>query len=134
MRSLSTRVKACAVPAKAQHLLTATENVRFSASDSVRDGFPGWSITGLFYAALHYVDAYLATQGAPGGIHPASHVARGALVATDPVLAQIYPQYRRLKDRSEDARYRLFTFTPADVERLAQNELASIQEQVAPLL
>src|SRR5215468_4515898 len=32
---------------------------------------PDWIATGLFYAALHYIDAFLATQGP--GHHPGKH-------------------------------------------------------------
>lgn len=98
----------------------------------VNGHFPEWAVTGLFYAALHYVDAYLASQGT--GVHPTSYRVRSALVARDPVISAVYAEYQELKDGSEDARYRLVPFTVAQVDRLERDALTAIRRLVTPLL
>jgi hypothetical protein len=85
-----------------------------------------WAIVTGFYAALHYVQAYLATQG----IVPASHTAREAAIRRDKqVLWPIYSVYLELQGRSEDVRYEA-QYQPTDqdlqqtVRQLAQVEAA----------
>ena len=44
---------------------------------SLPERYTEWEVTMLFYSALHYVDAFLATRG----LHPQSHLERKDLVA-----------------------------------------------------
>jgi hypothetical protein len=60
----------------------------------------------IFYAALHYVDAYLAGKN----MHPLSHEQRDREVENNGSLSGIYPDYRRLKDLSRAARYEIANF------------------------
>ena len=88
-----------------------------------------WAITALFYSSVHYVDAGLhehRTRRDPSGIHPESHEERTSAVQRN--FPRIYRQFRYLKDRSEDARYRLMSFTPQEVRELEQREFRGIRQ------
>jgi uncharacterized protein (UPF0332 family) len=87
-------------------------------------------VTGTFYAALHYVDAYLATKR----IDPATHVIRNSFVKNEAVLNPLWGDYRELLNESRTARYDAgTTITQADVTRL-QNNLNAIKAVVLPLI
>lgn len=60
-----------------------------------------WALVILFYAALHYVEAYLATVGQ----HQRSHTTRDNVVARDPNLKKIFSEYQDLKFYGNNARY-----------------------------
>ncbi len=74
-----------------------------------------WAITATFYAALHYLEAYLATQG----IHSQTHVERDQRVNSLPELRPLYGSYRRLKNQSLEARYGTRQFPRSDVTATA---------------
>ena len=59
-----------------------------------------WAVTCLFYAALHYVNAHLGERPLPD-----NHSDRDNYVRANMHL--IHDEYRWLKTRSEDARYRV---------------------------
>ncbi len=95
------------MPNRNEHLARAQENEEFARSLDLTKGFyVDWAITLLFYAAPHYVDAYLAIKP----YHPQNHDSRDKEVASNGSLQQIYPDYRRLKDRSQAARYEIANF------------------------
>jgi len=48
-------------PDPAPHLEQAEHNENFF--HAVRRKFPDWALTGLFYSALQYIDAFLAKKG-----------------------------------------------------------------------
>ena len=83
-----------------------------------------------FYSALHRVDAYLATQG----IHPSNHRERERLVRTDADLRHIYDHYRTSRDRCDEARYQLRSFSQAEAAALIGDELIPIRDHIARLL
>ena len=88
----------------------AEANARFSSLQVANGQFLDWAVTALFFSALHYVDAYLATLGSVG-VHPRTHAIRTSLVAKDAVLSSVRVEYEHLKTRSQDARYDLARFT-----------------------
>lgn len=88
------------MPGKAEHLARAEANARFSGIHASNGPFLDWAVTALFYSALHYVDAYLATLG-PTGVHPRTHGIRTALVAKDTVLSSVRVEYEHLKSRAK---------------------------------
>lgn len=123
------------MPTRQQHLNQASDNQDFYASINLSAGrFLDWAITGLFYSAPHYVDAYLATRGTGSGVHPASHQDRGLTISREILLRNIYGDYQELKNRSEDARYRLLRFTPAQVQQLHDNEFLTVRNTIVPHL
>jgi len=89
------------MPARDDHLHQAHHNVTFYASID-KAAFKDWAATSLFYAALHYIDAFLAHKR---NIHPPKHKERDNLVATIAELKPISTSYYALKDGSFNARY-----------------------------
>lgn len=64
------------MPLRDDHLNQAQHNLEFTESlDPTK--YSDWIATGLFYTALHYVDAFLATKGH----HPGKHDVRDGFVA-----------------------------------------------------
>jgi hypothetical protein len=90
------------VPSKDEHLDRAQDNEALANSLDLNANINvDWAITILFYAALHYVDAFLAVKSH----HPPNHDSRDSEIQTNGSLSVIYSDYRRLKDRSIAARY-----------------------------
>lgn len=81
----------------------------------------------MFYTALHYVEAYLATKR----IHSGSHPIRDSNINRDSVLRAIYPDYRDLKDESRTARYDVVKFSEQDVKDMQKN-LETIKKVIVP--
>ena len=65
-----------------------------------RSDAPDWRVTCLFYAAVHYVEAFLDEHDLG---HSANHAVRYRHIRRH--LSEILPHYRRLFDSSQDARY-----------------------------
>ena len=89
---------------KSWHL--AKKNHDLDASTLLYEGrtYLDWEVVTLFYAALHYVDAYFATQG----LYPRKHTSsdrrgRNELVLTQ--LSHIAREYMQLYELSRAARY-----------------------------
>jgi len=76
----------------------------------------------IFYAALHYVDAYLAGKQ----MHPLNHEERDQEIQNNGSLTDIYKDYRRLKDLSRAARYEIANY-PREKLELAKYRLARIK-------
>lgn len=116
---------------KDEHLAKAKHNEAFVAA--LPHPFWDWAVTGTFYAALHYVMAFLATKAD----HPPTHQVRNSHIHRDAKLKPIYVDYRELQNESEDARYMernpLTAFNEADVIRLKGN-LETIKKLIMPLL
>jgi uncharacterized protein (UPF0332 family) len=127
------------VSKKDEHILKACHNEKFYSSFDIKTTtFRDWVVTGLFYCALHYVDAYLATQG----IHPKHHEGFGE--RNDRVehaldLKAIWGYYRALQDDSRDARYGygiapMRQFSEADIVELRDRSLAPLKAKILSLL
>ena len=117
--------------AQADHIQQAEHNESlFLALDARSPTFTDWQMTSLFYAALHYIDAYLAIIG----LHPKSHRERGRELASDQFLSSLFVDYQRLKDRSEDARYELISFNPEFVRELRANEYERLKTAIGSRL
>ncbi|MBI2819561.1 MAG: hypothetical protein HYX73_06245 [Acidobacteria bacterium] len=118
------------MPRVQQHLQKAEHNEAFVASlDWKTTPFLDWVVTGLFYAALQYVEAYLATRE----IHSVDHRARDSDIRRDHYLKPVYRAYSELKNHSINARYMTTRFGVDDVEAL-RPELASIRTLVLRLI
>jgi hypothetical protein len=116
------------VPSRQQHLANAESNERLSLALQVGPHMD-WSITVLFYAAVHLVEATLAPQ-----MHSANHNARFANIRRHPLLRQIYFQYHELYSRSLDARYDCVSFSVSQVQALYATEYATIKRHLQPIL
>ena len=92
-----------------------------------------WAATCLFYAAVHYVNAYLVKAGRT---IPRRHKTQGSLmgrsniVQSDPALKKIYLAYRHLDDESRDARYELMKPTPENYDTYLVPRLDQIKDFV----
>lgn len=119
------------MPTKEEHKAKAAHNEQFVSSLSTP--YWDWAVTGLFYAAVHYVMAYLATKN----IHPVLHQVRNSQVHRDPILNPLYVDYRELQNNSEDARYMervpVTAFTAQDANTL-RIKLDRIKTVILPLI
>jgi hypothetical protein len=115
------------MPSAQEHCEKAKHNEAFSASLAAT-AFQDWRATGVFYAAVHYVDGFLATQG----VHPPDHRARDSYVGLDPHLIMIYAGCRRLKRDSEDARYRFTVFSEQHIVGRTLSALEHIKNHLRP--
>ena len=84
----------------------------------------------LFYAAMHYVEAYLAQSN----IHSRSHASRDNALSRDSALRKIFKEYSDLKFFGYNARYEVFGFKASDVTDKAAKHYATIKNHLAPLL
>jgi hypothetical protein len=116
------------LPTKEDHLAQAEHNEFFSSE--LDNPFFDWKLTGIFYTALQYVDAYLATQG----FHPPDHGERTKHVHGDAKLKPIRLDYRDLKNESRTARYEPpNTFGQSDVQS-AERKLDAIKKVIQALI
>jgi hypothetical protein len=111
------------MPTRQEHIAKAVHNESFVQTLGLTSTpFLDWVVTGMFYAAVHYVDAYLAIKN----IHPKRHRAGPAQPGqqsdagrSDYVfwhLKQIYQAYRYLDDQSREARYSPKQFASQDIQ------------------
>ncbi len=124
------------MPSEAQHLAKALHNERFCLA--VVDGlepsfgqFYDWAITGMFYSALHYIDAYLDRSLAT---HPETHADRRRIIARIRQLRPIREQYTLLSRRSQSARYGPVSFAGSDVQNLRDNYFIPLRNRLRALL
>ena len=119
-----------------QHLTTAVENREFARSllgdDEVSAAARRWAVVVAFYAAVHYVNAYIWERLR---IEPANHEDRTTLVTTVTDLRPIQTQYLRLLSVSFDARYaRRFRVTHEVAEARVHGDLDAIRAAVLNVL
>lgn len=116
------------MPELDRHLPQAERNE--SAADAMAtlpNRHPDWEVTMLFYSALHYVDAFLATRG----LHPRTHFERNDLLSN---LTDISEYYHILFMRSMNARYHIYQFTPPEVDRIRNGAFRRVKEGILALL
>lgn len=116
------------MPSKNQHLQKAQHDENFVASlDIHTTPFLDWAVTGLFYAAVHYVEGYLATIGK----HSPDHRVRDSAIQRDKKIRGIYDDFNELKNCSINARYYVVPFTP---QGLTQNLIPRLNAIKAHIL
>ncbi len=118
------------MPSRDDHLKQAQHNLEFSESLDPAS-YPDWLATGLFYTALHYIDAFLATKS----VHPGIHDVRDGLVAKVQELRPLHNHYRALKDSSRTARYYpSASFSRAHLQDLRNIHLERIRVGLRPYI
>ena len=118
------------MPDRDEHLAKATHDEAFVDSFDINTTvFLDWVVTPLFYAALHYFEAYLATQGK----HSLDHRTRDSTVLRTPALRPLFRDFGELKNLSISARYSMTAFSPADIHTL-KGRLSTIKTHVTALL
>jgi hypothetical protein len=90
--------------------------------------YSDWAMTALFYAALHYIDAFLSQVG----MNPGGHDDRDKEVANRKELRLIARQYFGLKNRSRNARYYCIKFTPQQLQEASGSFLSTIKRSLGP--
>jgi hypothetical protein len=90
----------------------------------------GWSVTCLFYAALHLVEAYLQQLGAPSG----NHNERRNKLRQEASLLSVQRRYGVLKQESENARYECRLFSAQETTHLRDFVYAPLASHVRGLL
>jgi hypothetical protein len=120
---------------KDDHIKQASHNEKFY-NQLIDTKFLDWGVTALFYSGLHYVDCYLSTVKNLDNkhAHPPTHEVRTPIVAKESNLRHIFPHYRRLKDQSEAARYRVKSFNRTQVEALKENDFETIKSHISNYL
>lgn len=121
------------MPARAAHIAQAEHNeALYDHLAYASPAYADWQVTALFYAALHYVDAYLASTANPQ--HPANHAVREGFVRNEPNLRQVYVHYRELKERSIEARYSAALSPPPAFVRLRPASFEPLRQHLKGLL
>ena len=116
------------MPTLNQHLSQAESNERFADSiAALPTRFPDWEIIAWFYSALHYADAFLATQG----IHPRSHDSR---IASIKLYMGAWEDYQHLYRLSLGARYNMASPTPAVADAIKAGEFRRVKDEIRALL
>lgn len=112
------------MPDQNEHIKKAKHNESFYASLEI-DSTPykDWVVTGIFYTALHLIDAYLATKN----IHPFSHGMRDDWVKKNRELDHIWLFYRDLKEFRMKASYKIHEFDAEEVKQDVLPLLSSIR-------
>lgn len=118
------------------HLATAKRNQGLAhallSSADIQPRPLEWSVVVAFYAAMHYINAYLweKMQYAPH-----NHGERMSAVRTWTELKAVSVSYQRLQDLGYYARYRPnFHIPPSDATDLIQNDLRAVQNAVMQAL
>ena len=116
------------MPTLNQHLSQAESNERFAESIvTLPTRFPNWEVIALFYSALHYADAFLATQD----IHPRSHDSR---IGSVKLYIGAWEDYQHLYRLSLAARYNMASLTPAVSEAAKVGAFRRVKEEILALL
>lgn len=91
------------MPSRDEHIKQAKHNEEFiGIFDSKSSPYLDWALTGIFYSAIHYIEAVLATRGK----HPLSHAHRNTWIEQYIKNIDIYDDHRDLMEDSRAARYK----------------------------
>ncbi len=116
------------MPGVTDHLNQASHNEQFYHVTD-KSVYSDWAMTTVYYAALHYIDAYLAKAKIPD---PGAHDVRDSAVNRVAELRPIANLYFRLKSRSRSARYCYVRFSLADLHQSFNGDLANIKKHLLP--
>jgi hypothetical protein len=116
------------VPSRPEHVARAESNQRLSIALSAGPNLD-WSVTILFYAALHLVEATLAPHS-----YSVNHVARFANIRSHQLLRPIFFHYRELYNVSLRSRYEYEVFAVSFAQNLSAAHYEPIERHLQPLL
>ena len=117
------------MPTLIEHLKQSENNFLLSSKLPPIEGSTDWEITILFYAAVHYVEAYFSTNN----LHYQTHGSRETAIRRDPKIAKIFRDYREMYEYSRTARYDCRYFEDTAVASV-QTRLNNIKNTITPLL
>lgn len=116
------------MPGEQEHLVQARRNEEFLLL--IRElpvRYAEWEVTTLFYSALHYVDAFLATLNE----HPRSHRARIDRVRS---ATSLRDEYRNLYNASMEARYGTIPFPTGQLDWLRTGAFSRVKAGMLSLI
>jgi hypothetical protein len=116
------------LPTNADHKAKIAHNEDFV--NEIDNPYFDWKVTGMFYVAVHYVDAYLDKNF---GYSPENHGERMSAVSKVSSLKTVLDDYRELLNESRDARYDVVNFSPNDLTRI-KGHLDRIKKTLQPLI
>lgn len=116
------------MPTVKEHINKAKYNENFF--EDIRNSYPDWAITGLFYSALHYVDAFLKSKQ----ISAEDHKTRSWFINSTKQLKSIYSEYRAMYDYSVNARYKMWIVNKESLEDIYKNFYLPIKKHLKDLL
>jgi hypothetical protein len=120
------------LPTPAEHIERAKHNQRFAEHFDVDSTeFRDWIVTGYFYSALHWIDAYLVRENKKSD---EGHSTRNTLTNTEKPLNPISRPYRLLYSYSRNARYNLVDFTPQSIKKDVIPKVQQIRQYMEKLL
>lgn len=114
----------------AEHIAQAEKNERLY-ENLIGTEFNDWAVVSLFYAALHYVDAYFVQRI---GVSPSNHSARNYLVDSSLDLTEIRQAYSDLYRLSRDVRYEIFPVSTDAAIRVKVWQFDTIRTHIRDLL
>lgn len=114
------------MPTRQAHINQAEHNHEFWRQfDLTNTPYTDWIVVGMFYEAVHWIEAYLAVQSK----HSGGHNQRQVSMAADSSLADephLVSDYGVLRTESEAARYRAQHYTALEI----QNDLVPISDRL----
>lgn len=122
------------MPTRDQHLkqAKANEDLAELLLQSGDDNSTTWAATLIFYAALHYGRAFLAARGMTT---ISTHVGFESLFRRTWIRPpDPFPNYRRLKLRSESARYDCAVYTASQIRELRDRYLRPLRDAIVASL
>lgn len=118
------------MPRPTEHIAQAEKNERLYER-LLGTEFNDWAITGLFCAALHYVDAYMVMRT---GASPSNHMARNHLVERIINLSEISHAYIELYRSSRNVRYKIPTVSADDAMHVKAQLFDPLRTHIRALL
>ena len=119
------------MPSTPAHIEQARSNERL-AEHLGRTPYPDWRCTVLYYAALHYIQAYFSSLERPLSFE--RHALRDHAIYADSNIRGIRRDYRSLKDWSQNARYELSKPSPQDFSTDIEPSLIAIKRHLKRLV
>lgn len=118
------------MPGRTEHIKKAKHNESFYSSLEIdTTPYRDWVVSGVFYTALHLIDAYLATKD----VHPFSHGMRDDWVKKNRELEKIWLDYRDLKEFRMKASYKIYEFRSEEIKQDVLPLLSSIRKGLREL-
>ena len=100
------------MPTINEHIAQAEHNRDFWGSYDINSTqFLDWVVTGIFYEGVHWIEAYLDTNGE----HSINHKQRLLSMRLYSDIRPIAGDLDTLKQESENARYRCHHYNPVDI-------------------
>lgn len=119
------------MPTKDEHIDQALRNEALADRlDATLNPTQEWRVTLFFYAALHWIEAYLSEMG----ITAKSHQDRINKILRISELGPIRYNYGRLKIESENARYECKRFDEPEILRIRDEHYNPVKDHMRTLM